>query len=87
MIQDRLISSKKTNYSYYECACFAAGAGDWFGSQSFCLARERSAHIAVGQIIITTCTVSTLSHTRHLMKNLIALEASQNPPLDRFLYR
>lgn len=29
----------------------------------FCPALERSAHTAVGQVIITTCTVSTLSHS------------------------
>ena len=33
------------------------------GLESFCPAWERSAHIAVGCVIITTCTVSTLSHT------------------------
>lgn len=31
--------------------------------KSFCPALERSAHTAVGQVNITTCTVSTLSHS------------------------
>lgn len=34
----------------------------------FCPAWERSAHTAVGHVIVTTCTVSTLSHSGLLMK-------------------
>ncbi len=37
--------------------------GVWTRLEIFYPAWERSAHIAVGQVIITTCTVSTLSHT------------------------
>lgn len=38
--------------------------------RAFCPAWERSAHTAVGQIIITTCTVSTLSHTGRSIKTI-----------------
>lgn len=36
--------------------------------ETLCPAWERSAHTAVGQVIITTCTVSTLPHSGRLRK-------------------